>query len=119
MATRGQGWNGGNDPVSIPGAQGRGARTAAGPDPRRLPVGIRSRWRDPLRTFVFEAADRAVSEVFVDGEAVVADGKPLHLDPEGAGAQLEESQARMLAEAPERDFLGRTAEAITPLSLPP
>ena len=26
--------------------------------------------RDPLRTFVFEAADRAVREVFVDGEAV-------------------------------------------------
>ena len=71
-----------------------------------------------MRTFVFEAADRAVSEVFVDGEAVVADGKPLHLDPQGAGAQLEESQARMLAEAPEHDFLGRTAEAITPLSLP-
>ena len=74
--------------------------------------------RDPLRTFVFEAADRAVREVFVDGEAVVAEGKPLHLDPEGAAAQLEESQARMLAEAPERDFLGRSAEAIAPHSLP-
>ena len=74
--------------------------------------------RDPLRTFVFEAADRAVREVFVDGEQAVEDGKPLHLDPEGAGAQLEESQARMLAEAPERDFLGRTAEEISPYSLP-
>ena len=74
--------------------------------------------RDPLRTFVFEAADRAVREVFVDGEAVVAEGKPLHLDPEGAAAQLEESQARMLAEAPERGFLGRSAEAIAPHSLP-
>ena len=74
--------------------------------------------RDPLRTFVFEAADRAVREVFVDGEQAVADGKPLRLDPEGAGARLEESQARMLAEAPERDFLGRTAEAISPFSLP-
>ena len=74
--------------------------------------------RDPLRTFVFEAADRAVREVFVDGEPAVADGKPLNLDPEGAGAQLEESQARMLAEAPGRDFLGRTAEEISPYSLP-
>ena len=71
-----------------------------------------------MRTFVFEAADRAVREVFVDGEQAVADGKPLRLDPEGAGARLEESQARMLAEAPERDFLGRTAEAISPFSLP-
>ena len=57
-------------------------------------------------------------EVFVDGEQAVADGKPLHLDPDGAGARLEESQARMLAEASERDFLGRTAEAISPYSLP-
>ena len=74
--------------------------------------------RDPLRTFVFEAADRAVREVFVDGEPVVAEGRPLRLDPEGAAAQLEESQARMLAEAPRRDFLGRSAEAIAPHSLP-
>ena len=74
--------------------------------------------RDPLRTFVFEAADRAVRDVFVDGEPVVAAGRPLHLDPEGAAVQLEESQARMLAEAPRRDFLGRSAEAIAPHSLP-
>ena len=56
--------------------------------------------RDPLRTFVFEAADRAVCDVFVDGRPVVENGKPLHLDPERAGGELEESQARMLADAP-------------------
>ena len=74
--------------------------------------------RDPLRTFLFEAADRAVREVFVDGRPAVEDGRPLHLDPEGAAAQLEESQARMLAEAPERDFLGRAGDDIAPHSLP-
>ena len=74
--------------------------------------------RDPLRTFVFEAADRAVREVFVDGLPVVAEGRPLHLDPEAAGARLEESQARMLADAPRRDFLGRIGDAIAPHSLP-
>ena len=74
--------------------------------------------RDPLRSFVFEAADRAVRDVFVDGLPVVAGGKTLHLDPEGAGARLEEAQARMLADAPRRDFLGRRAEAIAPHSLP-
>ena len=74
--------------------------------------------RDPLRTFVFEAADRAVREVFVDGQLAVENGKPLHLDPERAADQLEESQARMLAEAPGRDFLGRTGDAIAPHSLP-
>ena len=74
--------------------------------------------RDPLRTFVFEAADRAVREVFVDGHPVVDNGKPLHLDPEGAGARLEESQARMLADAPRHDFLKRSGDAIAPYSLP-
>jgi len=74
--------------------------------------------RDPLRTFMFEAADRAVREVFVDGLPVVENGKPLHLDAERAGEQLEESQARMLAEAPARDFLGRTGDEIAPHSLP-
>ena len=74
--------------------------------------------RDPLRSFVFEAADRAVREVFVDGRQVVEDGKPLHLDPEGAAAQLEESQARMLADASGRDFLGRDGDQIAPRSLP-
>ena len=74
--------------------------------------------RDPLRTFVFAAADRAVREVFVDGNPVVYDGRPLHLDPARAGAQLEESQARMLADAPRHDFLGRSADAIAPRSLP-
>ena len=46
------------------------------------------------------------------------DGKPLHLDPERAGARLEESQARMLADAPRHDFLGRSGDAIAPYSLP-
>ena len=57
-------------------------------------------------------------DVFVDGRPVVANGKPLRLDPERAGAALEESQARMLADAPRRDFLGRDGEAIAPYSLP-
>ena len=74
--------------------------------------------RDPLRTFVFEAADRAVRDVFVDGRPVVESGKPLHLDPERAGEALEESQARMLADAPRRDFLERSGEMIAPHSLP-
>ena len=74
--------------------------------------------RDPLRSFVFEAADRAVREVFVDGRPAVENGRPLHLDPDGAAAQLEESQARMLAEAPARDFLGRAGDDIAPHSLP-
>ena len=83
-----------------------------------LDVAGRRAARDPLRTFVFEAADRAVRDVFVDGRPVVANGKPLRLDPERAGDALEESQARMLADAPRRDFLRRDGDAIAPYSLP-
>jgi cytosine/adenosine deaminase-related metal-dependent hydrolase len=74
--------------------------------------------RDPLRLFIYHAADRAVREVFVDGRQVVADGKVATLDQAGAGRRLVEAQRRMLDAAPGRDYRGRTADEITPLSLP-
>ena len=40
--------------------------------------------RDPLRSLVFHAADRAVRDVFVDGNPVVKDGRVLTLDHAGA-----------------------------------
>jgi cytosine/adenosine deaminase-related metal-dependent hydrolase len=74
--------------------------------------------RDPLRSFVYHAADRAVREVFVDGRQVVAGGKVVTLDQAAAGERLVQAQRRMLAAAPSRDYRGRTAEEIVPLSLP-
>ena len=74
--------------------------------------------RDPLRSLVFHAADRAVRDVFVDGCRVVAEGKVLGLDQAGAAARLCEAQQRMMAAVPQRDFRRRSAEDITPLSLP-
>tara|TARA_B100000676_G_scaffold309532_1_gene373338 strand:+ start:4819 stop:6264 length:1446 start_codon:yes stop_codon:yes gene_type:complete len=74
--------------------------------------------RDPLRSLVFSAADRAVKDVFVDGYQVVADGKVLTLDPVEAHGRLQEAQTRMLADSPNRDFAGRDAATIAPLSLP-
>jgi cytosine/adenosine deaminase-related metal-dependent hydrolase len=74
--------------------------------------------RDPLRSLVFHAADRAVREVFVDGHRVLAQGKVLGLDQAGAAARLCEAQQRMMAAVPQRDFRRRSAEDITPLSLP-
>jgi cytosine/adenosine deaminase-related metal-dependent hydrolase len=74
--------------------------------------------RDPLRSFVFHAADRAVRDVFVDGEQVVADGKVVTLDQAGAALRLAEAQRRMLDAAPQRDYRRRAAAEITPLSLP-
>src|SRR5262249_37791046 len=53
--------------------------------------------RDPLRAFVYHAADRAVCEVFVDGRQVVTDGKVTTMDQAAAGAKLRAAQERMEA----------------------
>jgi 5-methylthioadenosine/S-adenosylhomocysteine deaminase len=73
--------------------------------------------RDPLRSFIYHAADRAVRDVFVGGRQIVADGSVLTLDQADAGRRLVEAQRRMLEIAPRRDYRGRSAEQISPLSL--
>jgi cytosine/adenosine deaminase-related metal-dependent hydrolase len=73
--------------------------------------------RDPLRSLIFHAADRAVKDVYVDGRQVVADGKVRTIDHADACSRLTEGQARMMAKVPQRDYRGRTADEITPLSL--
>ena len=74
--------------------------------------------RDPLRSFVYHAADRAVCDVFVNGQQVVSEGKVRTLDQAAAGERLVHAQQRMLAAAPLQDYCGRSVEEIVPLSLP-
>ena len=74
--------------------------------------------RDPLRSFIYHAADRAVCDVFVDGRQVVANRKVLTLDQDDAADRLVGAQQRMLEAAAQRDYRGRSAEQISPLSLP-
>jgi cytosine/adenosine deaminase-related metal-dependent hydrolase len=74
--------------------------------------------RDPLRSLVYTAAERAVRDVYVDGVQVVRERRVLTLDRATAVARLAESQQRMLADVPRHDYAGRSADAITPLSLP-
>jgi cytosine/adenosine deaminase-related metal-dependent hydrolase len=81
-------------------------------DPGMVPA------RDPLRSLIYTAAERAVRDVYVDGVRVVADGKVLTLDRPGAAARLADAQRRMLDAAPTHDYAGRSAAAIVPLSLP-
>lgn len=73
--------------------------------------------RDPLRSVVFHAADRAVRDVYVDGVQVVAEGRVLTLDAAAAGARLAEAQRAMIAGVPARDYRGRSADDIAPPSL--
>jgi cytosine/adenosine deaminase-related metal-dependent hydrolase len=74
--------------------------------------------RDPLRSLVYTAADRAVRDVFVDGIQVVKSGRVLTLNHADALARLTEAQARMEKDVPNRDGLGRSSLELSPLSLP-
>ena len=74
--------------------------------------------RDPLRSLVYTAAERAVKHVYVDGKPVVRDRRVLHLDRRDAAGRLAEAQARMISAVPQHDYAGRSADDITPLSLP-
>jgi cytosine/adenosine deaminase-related metal-dependent hydrolase len=73
--------------------------------------------RDPLRSFIFSARDRAVRDVFVAGRQVVADGRCLTIDVESALADLERGHAQAMQDVPSRDWAKRAAEEISPLSL--
>ena len=74
--------------------------------------------RDPLRAMVFAAADRAIAAVYVDGIRVMEGGRVLTMDHENALARLGEAQARMLGRVAGQDWAGRSAEQLTPMSLP-
>lgn len=73
--------------------------------------------RDPLRSFFFSAADRAVHDVFVDGRQVVAGGEVVTIDRRALGRPLQQSQEAFVRNAPYVDFRGRSADEIAPTSL--
>jgi cytosine/adenosine deaminase-related metal-dependent hydrolase len=72
--------------------------------------------RDPVRSLVYCAADRAVRDVFVDGVKVVENGRVLTMDLEKAAAELEQAQRRAEPGVAEADWAGREHDAISPLS---
>jgi 5-methylthioadenosine/S-adenosylhomocysteine deaminase len=74
--------------------------------------------RDPLRSLVHSAADRAVKDVYVDGVKVVADGRVLTLDYENAAERLTAAAAKAEAGVPALDWGKRTGRELSPLSLP-
>lgn len=74
--------------------------------------------RDPVRSLIYAAAERAVTTVIVDGATVVEDGKVLTMDYAGAAAELEEAQRRAEPHVKELDWAGRDHLAISPLTFP-
>jgi 5-methylthioadenosine/S-adenosylhomocysteine deaminase len=73
---------------------------------------------DPLRNLLHCAAERAVRDVYVDGRPVVANGRVLHLDYEGAVRELQAAQDRARRITEKNDPRGRALDGMAPLSLP-
>ncbi|MDQ2140958.1 amidohydrolase family protein [Alcaligenaceae bacterium B3P038] len=73
--------------------------------------------RDPIRSLVYAAADRAVHTVYIDGLRVVHEGRVDSLDYHAAAEQVDEAQRRAEKLVPSRDLVaGRTAQQMSPLS---
>jgi cytosine/adenosine deaminase-related metal-dependent hydrolase len=74
--------------------------------------------REPLRSLLYVAAERAVRDVYVDGQRVVANGRSVNVDYQAASEALEEAQKRSMREVPKLDWAGRSADQLAPMVLP-
>jgi len=73
--------------------------------------------REPLRSLIYVAADRAIRDVYVDEECVLRNGTPLNIDLQAASSDLEASQKRSLEQVSGLDWAGRDADALAPMVL--
>lgn len=74
---------------------------------------------DPLRNLLHCAAERAIEAVYVDGREVVKGGRPVHLDYDGALAELQEAQDFAVRHLQANDPAGRASNVLARRSLPP
>ena len=72
--------------------------------------------REPVRSLVYVAGDRAVNDVFVDGNQVVKNGKCLTIDLQAASEALQEAQQRSLKKVSKLDWNGRSADELAPMA---
>ena len=70
--------------------------------------------REPIRSLIYAAAERAVRDVWVDGRQVVADGRALAFDLDDALDRLEAAQRRAEAAFRQLDPQGRTHDQASP-----
>jgi cytosine/adenosine deaminase-related metal-dependent hydrolase len=73
---------------------------------------------DPLRNLIHCAAERAIRDVYVDGQAVVKDRRVVKLDYDGAVRELQDAQKRACRRAEQDDPQGRSPSSLAPFSLP-
>ncbi|QHI98502.1 amidohydrolase family protein [Xylophilus rhododendri] len=70
--------------------------------------------REPLRSLLYSAGDRAVRDVYVDGRQVVRNGEVLTIDVERALHEVEQAQLSTLSRVHLNDHAGRSAETLSP-----
>ena len=70
--------------------------------------------RDPMRSLIYAAGDRALKAVYVDGQKVVEDGEVLTIDYRAAAAHLHEAQKRVIDRVPSVDWAHRGVDQISP-----
>jgi 5-methylthioadenosine/S-adenosylhomocysteine deaminase len=74
--------------------------------------------RDPLRSLLHHAADRAVRDVIIDGVKVVESGKIKSLDYPGVTRKIERVRQQMADSLPQHDSAGQTVDELSPLAYP-
>ena len=74
--------------------------------------------RDPLRSLVHSASDRAVRDVYVAGQRIVSAGVCEHVPLDAALDELTAAQQVCLDNIPQRDWGRRNADQMSPLALP-
>ncbi len=74
--------------------------------------------RDPLRSLIYTAAERAVRQVFIDGRQVVDDGRTVTIDMTKAANGLEAAQRRAEDKVETLDWAGRAHDELSPIALP-
>jgi 5-methylthioadenosine/S-adenosylhomocysteine deaminase len=74
--------------------------------------------RDPVRSMIYAAAERAIRTVYVDGQKVVDGGKVLTMDHAGACVKLEAAQRKAEAGVRQLDWASRDHLTISPLMFP-
>lgn len=70
--------------------------------------------REPMRSVLYSAGDRAIKDVYVDGTRVVHNGEVLTIDVERALYEVEASQRATLAKASANDYAKRTVDVMSP-----
>lgn len=72
--------------------------------------------RDPIKVLVYSACGKNVDKVIVDGKLIVDGNRPVNMDIDKVIGRMQQAQDKMIAKVPERDWAGRSADEMSPMS---